>query len=424
MDKEEYRYEIALSYSHKNKNVAAVVADELEKVFGDKFGYDEGKPEEFATAQELEDILKKMFRKARHAVVLFSEEYYREGSSARKELDEILCKAHDEGQNNFFIINLDSTKGTPLEGLNYIRLRIDNEADETGNRPVIECIVNDRIKRSLIIEHIQRTKEEGVFKLNIQTLFVYGNTPQWKSEYDWNILTPKFIDTTNGRRIREGHSWLKFWTSIKEDFTFIKERISEFPDMQRVIRLNSHLSIAYKLGQLYGDIGRASGNRNLLLLNSQGERDIEFAINKVREKKRVNINRTEQEGNDKDSSDVVCIVSIKSSDNMAVVRRVEEYLTTSGVGYRDLYLFQQVMVIEGGDGLEDIAEYLHDAMHKCLWEKEVVAGKSRTVHLFLDTLAPLAFVLGGKSVSFSGEVKLYEYMFNEAEYVYALDKSM
>lgn len=82
--------------------------------------------------------------------------------------------------------------------------------------------------------------------------------------------------------------------------------------------------------------------------------------------------------------------------------------------YSKIYLFQSKSEIKDAEELEDKAAYINKKMQE-------YRSSGNTVHLFLDTLAPLAFLLGGKR-TFPGEVKLYEYIAEREEYVASLNR--
>jgi hypothetical protein len=81
-------------------------------------------------------------------------------------------------------------------------------------------------------------------------------------------------------------------------------------------------------------------------------------------------------------------------------------------------LFQDVRRLQNADELEDYADYLNSEM-KTLIKRY----RCKTSHLFLDTLTPVAFVLGNIAL-FPGRVQLYEYIDSEIMYEKSLMRRM
>ncbi len=422
------KYEIALSYAHKDQKIADIFGEQLELVFSDGFFMDEFRPEELASADLFREKLKDIFRRSDYAVILYSQHYI-DGEFASVEKEQILEKENMEECSHCFIINIDDCTITDeqMKGLTYIPLKINetlqsNNGSGSGEQEVnwekvygkIHDIIQNRIKKTIVLQTAEKKKDQPEYLLRVQTLCPYGNKFQWDKDYDWNILGKAFIDAADGRCLKKGDtSWQCFWQYIDTDFGWIKSSLSSMPDVKRRIHLNCHLSVAYKLGQVYGDLRQASGNRNLVLVSSNRNQNIEFAFNHtVPEKQIVDFCR-EYPGNCHESADIACVISIKPKEQGDVLGTVKQFLDQQGEKYFKIYLFQKEMMLEDADMLESMAAYLRKKMIACR------TGSGCNIHLFPDTTAPLMFVLGARSV-FPGTVQLYEYIPKKDTYMESL----
>lgn len=415
-------YEIALSYAHNDSEIARVIKEELKNIFADRFFMDEYKPEELANAAQFKEKLRKIFQRTKYSVILYSPNYIK-GTFTHVECGSILNKAKNEDSDNphFFVINVnvkDDEICEQLRGCQYIQLKVSDglkDSTESSDKKLdeqIHDIVHNQIKKYMINQSIKEKKRQNKYFLNVQTLCMSGNSVQWKMDYDWNLSGAAYIDE-DGRRIRKGFTWQDLWDYVKEDFILIKDKLKQEPDTQLTLRLNCHLSIAYKLGEVYGDLWQASGNRNLVLISSARVADTTFAF-----EKEINYIYPEDfceryEGNNCESPDIVCIISIKPYEQGNVLETVKQFLKKSGQECSEICLFQKVMCIDNTSTLEGMAKYLREKMKICR------KGSECTIHLFADTTAPLMFALGAKSI-FPGKVQLYEYIPEEDSYEMSL----
>lgn len=421
------KYEIALSYAHKDQKIADILGEQLELVFADGFFMDEYRPEELANADLFREKLKDIFSRSEYAVILYSQNYS-DGEFASVEKEQILEKENMEEWSHCFIINIDDCEiiDEQMKGLTYIPLNIrkmlqSNNGSEFGKQEVnwkkveekIHGIVQEKIKKTIILQTAENKKEQPEYLIRVQTLCPYGNKFQWDKDYDWNILGKAFIDAADGRCLKEKISWQHFWQYVYTDFEWIKSNLSSMPDVKRWIHLNCHLSVAYKLGQIYGDLRQASGNRNLVLESSNRNRNIEFAFNHTVLEKQIADFCREYIGNCHESADIACVISIKPKEQGNVLETVKQFLNQQGKKYCKIYLFQKEMMLEDADILESMAAYLRKKMIACR------TGSGCKIHLFPDTTAPLMFVLGARSV-FPGTVQLYEYIPKEDTYMASL----
>lgn len=421
------KYEIALSYAHRDQKIADILGEQLEFIFADGFFMDELRPEELACADLFREKLKDIFRRSDYAVILYSQNYT-EGEFTSVEKEQILERENMEEGSHCFIINIDGCRkiDKQMPGLTYIPLNInrtvqDNNGSGSRKQKVnwkkvykeMHDIVQNRIKKTIILQTAEKKKDQKEYLLRVQTLYPYGNIFQWDRNYDWNILGKAFIDVANGKCLKEGTSWWDYWQYIDTDFKWIKNNLSSAPDMKWRIYLNCHLSIAYKLGQVYGDLRQASGNRNLVLVSSNRNQNIEFAFNHaVPEGQTENFCR-EYTGNCYESEDIACVISIKPNEQGNVLETVKQFLNQQGKKCCKIYLFQKEMMLEDADMLEGMAAYLREKMIACR------SGSGCKIHLFPDTTAPLMFVLGARSI-FPGTVQLYEYIPKEDTYMESL----
>lgn len=301
-----------------------------------------------------------------------------------------------------------------MRDCNYIELDVPDsfrEIDDVHSESYVEdldyitCqikrIIHNQIKKFMIEETIIENRGKKEFSLNIHTTFGPGNGAKWNMDYDWNMLGTGYVEE-NGRNIREGATWQALWAYLEKDFLWIKDKLNEEKDFLFKIHFNCHLSIAYKLGQFYGDLGQVSGNRNLVLMSSNRSSRNEFPLKKEIRYVLPPDFCQEYEGNKNDSTNIVCIISIKTRKEINIVRTVAEFLDEQGMDYHKIYLFQKQINIDCADTLENMAEYLREKMKECR------KGHKCKIHLFPDTTAPLMFVLGARTIV-PGEICLYEY---------------
>lgn len=416
------KYEIALSYAHKDQKIANLLGEQLELIFADGFFMDEIRPEELASAELFREKLKDIFKRSDYAVILYSQNYS-DGKFTSVEKQQILEKENMEEWTHCFIININDHEiiDEQMKGLTYILLKID-ESDQNNDRSEFERkevdkkiydIIQNKIKKTIILQSIEKKEEKSEYLLRVQTLCPYGNQFQWDRGYDWNILGQTFINAADGRCLRQDKLWQDFWQYVDTDFEWIKKCLPSVPDVKWRIHLNCHLSIAYKLGQVYGDLRQASGNRNLVLMSSNRNQNIEFAFNHVVSKGEIEDFHREYSGNCHESADIACVISIKPKEQGNVLETARQFLDRKGKKYCKIYLFQKKMTIEDADMLESMAAYLREKMVACR------TGSSCIIHLFSDTTAPLMFVLGARSV-FPGTVQLYEYIPKKDTYMESL----
>lgn len=421
------KYEIALSYAHKDQEIANRLGEQLELAFADGFFMDELRPEELASAELFREKLKDIFRRSDYAVILYSQ-HYREGQFTSVEKDQIFKKKHMESRSHCFIINVDDCEITeePMEGLTYIPLKINgitpkHDGSETVEQAAywekidetIHDIIQNRIKKRIILQSAEKKKEQSEYSLRVQTLCPYNNSFRWDRDYDWNILAKAFVDTADGRSLKQDDWWPYLWSYVDTDFKWIQHCLVDMQDVKWRIHLNCHLSIAYKHGQAYGDLRQASGNRNLVLISSNRNQNVEFAFNPIVPETEIEDFCREYVGNCPESTDIVCIVSIKPHEQGNVLETVRQFWNQNGKKCCKIYLFQKEILIEDADMLESMAAYLREKMIACR------TGNGCNIHLFPDTTAPLMFALGARSV-FPGTVQLYEYIPQKDTYVESL----
>lgn len=395
MANENYKYEMAMSYSHKDKVIADKIAKSLKDIFEEKFFKDDICQHEIIVADDMKRTLENIFENSKYSIVLFSKSYM-DGKYCPIELEKIIEDLKITG-NKFFVIIVDESKFIN-EDIVYYRLKKLNQLEI---KRAINSIINKLIEDSL-------KKADKEYRLNIKTNFISGNEDNWLKEFDWNILTKQYVKK-DGREVKD---WRSLWKYIKSNFQIIK---SERENKKMIIRLNCHLSIAYKLGQVYGDMTRVSGNRSLVIENSNGPRESEFSF----DNKYVNENTDMYKGLDKvvktgGGTDIVYIVSVKYNQTPDIMKDVEKSL--KDINYKKCILFSLYKGIESTRELEDISYFIRENIVH-------YSGKSNgTTHLFLDTMSPIAFLLGGKSITY-GDVCLYEYIPKKEEYIQSLLRS-
>ncbi len=424
-------YGIALSYARKDSEIEKIMEKELEQVFTGGVFTDMLRKEKLANTSQLKEKLQSIFQEAEYSIILYSKNYYK-GKFTRVEMEAINNCAEPGKEPHSFIVKIDGSKKIPKEwrGRTYIKLRMPNSfkkgkafarrkyAEDLDNLTrQIRDIIHNRIKKFMIEQKIQESRDKREFSLNIHTTFGPGNGANWRMDYDWNLLGTGYIEE-NGRKIKQGTTWQDFWPYLEKDFIWIREELRKGSDACFKICLNCQLSVAYKLGHAYGDLSQGSGNRNLVLTSSNRVSEIEFPLAKeIRYTLPEDFCRV-YEGNDTDSTNIACIISIKFRKNERIVETVKEFFDREKMSYSKIYLFQKEAIIERADDLENLAEYMRETMENCRKGNKDNKG---VIHLFPDTMAPLMFVLGARTI-IPGKICLYEYDPDQDTYEMSLTK--
>lgn len=411
------KYKIAISYSHKDIEIIKIIGEEIKDVFEDGFFLDFHKPEELADADIFTKKLQNIFRTSDYSLVLYSENY-KKGVFTSVEWEAIQQKAKRESPPHLFIININDCK-LPEDASDdeYILLEVpgsvDNQWQITAEvRSRIREIIQNSIKTAIMKQSIAEKKQSGEYSLNIQTTFADGNVAKWNMDYDWNLLGSAYVD---GRRIKKDFTWQDLWEYVKKEFLYLKREWMGENSCCIKLHFNCHLSIAYKLGQVYGDLGRASGNRNLILESSNSVKANGFSLEPEADYQFVEDFCYIREGTNEKSDDMVCIVSIKPSANERILETVRAFLREEKQDYCKVCMFVKDEAINDSVTLESLAEYLREKMNACR------AGNKCRIHLFPDTTAPLMFVLGARTIV-PGEIYLYEYNREKDSYEMSLKR--
>lgn len=407
-------YEIALSYAHADLKIAEIIREELVNIFADGFFMDRHKPDELASADAFVQKLQDIFKNANYAVILYSKGY-NDGKFTGAERDAIIRKAEEKNDySHIFIINInDYDVYEKLSQCTYISLKVPEDEEGRSLKMQIHDIIHKRIKKRIIKKTIDERKIPTEYSFNIQTLQTSGNPFRWETDYDWNLLGTRYIGKY-GKKIKEDTKWEYFWSYIENEFTLIKDNLKRHPDIVFKLRFNCHLSIAYKLGKIYGDLWQASGNRNLILVSSGKVKGTIFTFSKEINCKVPDDFCIEYNGNNLENPDIVCIISIKPYEQGNILETVKQFLKNSKTECSKIYLFKQEICIKDADTLEGMGKYLREKMRKCR------TGSECKIHLFADTTAPLMFVLAAKTI-FPGKVRLYEYIDKEDSYEFSLE---
>ncbi len=411
MIKDDCHYEIALSYAHKDEQIASLLGAELENVFADHFFKDTLHPEQLASAAVFAEKLEHIFSESSYAVILYSENYSA-GKFTPVELKAILNKNKSSDSPRFFIINLDDTSTAlqSIDGLTYIPLK----TNEGNIEQQIREIVHKRIKRYMLKKSLEDRSFE--YRMSIHTLFAGGNSPLWNPNCDWTTLTPQFL-RPQSRLLKDGCTWDELWEYVRNDFDMVKNELKMLRDCRLSLCLNCHLSIAYKLGHLYGDLDMNTP-RSLVLTSGKAlvTDGFDFSNKHDSSASAPEFTITVSDTNCPESTEIACAISITARPVSGIRDCVSTSLTDAGIHYKKLFLIECNKSISSTDELELTANKLHQQLLD-LRQKE----GANTVHLFLRTPAALAFVLGGKSI-FPGQVRLYEYDTGKDRYFPSLDR--
>lgn len=397
MQKTTYKYELALSYAHKDEYIATMIGEEFKNIFQDRFFMDTIQSHELSSASDFKKRLRYLFSKSHYAVILYSENY-QHGEFAQVEQQAITELFGKDENPRFFIININDTlvKNAALVGLTYNLLSLKRKT-ATPKKDSMKEIIHEQIKNHIIEDTLDECN--GSYGISIRTLFAEGNTPIWEPQYNWNLFTTEFIKTES-RELKPEYTWYDLWNYVKTDFTKIYKCLKNMPSYQCTINLNCHLSVAYKLGFLYGDLG-LSKNRNLTLISGKGEHSFAFTPKTACTSDENILSCFETDGNAPNADSVACMVSLTSCDAYGLIKTIQKSIKLNQIECSKIVIFSATIEIKNADMLERIANSLH---------KQLAAAKKNadSIHLFLRAPAALAFVLGNKKV-FPGNIILYEY---------------
>lgn len=413
MKKESYKYELALSYAHKDEAIASSISLEFQNIFQDRFFQDVLHPEDLAVASKFEERLKTIFNNSHYAVILYTENYQK-GRFAQVELKTIVSRSIAENSNHFFILHLNDipVKEKCIKGLTYINLPLKGKSP-SEKKNLIQDAVHNKIKRCIIDNTLKNM--EDTYSLSLRTLFAGGNTPIWETDYDWNLFTTEFIEP-EGRKLRQEYKWDDLWNYVKSDFMRIYNKIKATPSVLLKINLNCHLSIAYNLGVLYGDLSIPK-NRNLILTSGKNLHSI-FDFRRPVSPSDINISitRSEKAGNNIVSNDIACIISLTSRPMPNLCSTVTNFLNSQTIAFKKLFSYSDSIDIKNTDELGQLSFFLHNQLLELMTNE-----KATCLHLFLRVPAALAFVLGSIPM-FPGKILLYEYDQESNSYTMSLKR--
>lgn len=413
MEKTTNKYELALSYAHKDEPIAAMISEEFRNIFQDRFFKDTIHSHELSSAEDFKKRLRYLFSVSHYAVILYSPNY-QNGEFAQVERKAITETYGRKENRRFFIVNIDDTpvKEKSLTGLTYILLPVKSKTEAEIKKRIKE-IVHKQIKRHIIQETLSDFGNS--YGISVRTLFAEGNTPIWEPQYNWNLFTTEFINTES-RKLKSEYTWNDLWYYVKADFTEIYNKLKIMPSYHCTLNLNCHLSIAYKLGLLYSDLSLPE-HRNLTLKSGKGQAVFSFAAKRTCTFKGNIFSRSETAGNNSFADDIICVVSLTSGNAYGLSETVRKSIELNQIKHKKIFTFSSATKIENAEMLEQIVDSL---------EEQLAAARAYScadnIHLFLRAPAALAFVLGNKKI-FPGNIILYEYDQSSDSYAKSLERN-
>lgn len=406
--KKEYEHWVALSYANKDEEkyqIATKAAAELESIFQDGFFWDRKNVEELSKAEDFKEKLRKLFGSAKYAVILWSDNYI-QAPFAQVELEKIYEKERENEECCYYIIDI----GGDITDTKY-----HNQLDihKEGWEKELKDIIHNRIKKNILKDTIASAKEKEDYGVYVQTLKRESNLAQWHKDYDWNLFALQYVGK-DGKEIANTVLWGKTWDYIEDNFKSIMEVLPQNGQKTLRICLNCHLSIAFMLGYRYGDMEKRPFKKNLQLYSGNQVTPFDFrgCTEKYKKEKPPVEIYSENSG---EKGDVIYIISLTNKANPGILKEVKLFLEKESIVYSKVYLLQQELEIHNPSELMNIAEFISDH----IFQKAKIPGQ--TIHLFMRTMAPLAFLLGGKS-DFWGHVQLYDFFQNRGTYGASLKK--
>lgn len=418
MQKTTYKYELALSYAHKDEYIATMIGEEFKNIFQDRFFMDTIQSHELSSASDFKKRLRYLFSKSHYAVILYSENY-QHGEFAQVEQQAITELFGKDENPRFFIININDTpvKEDTLDGLTYNLLSLKRKT-AVQKKDSIKKIIHEQIKKHIIKDTLAEC--DCSYGISVRTLFAEGNTPIWEPQYNWNLFATEFVNAES-RTLKPEYTWDDLWNYVKTDFNTIYEHIRiSGQRIKCTINLNCHLSIAFKLGLLYGQLNSPfSQYRNLVLVSGKGH-CFTFSENRIpAQSGTAAFIKEEKCGNDPGADSIVCTVSasLNGRDLSSLWQTQEKSIEEGNISCKKRFLFHRAGNIENADLLEQIVDSLAEQLTAARADEY-----AENIHLFLDAPAALAFVLGNHKV-FPGKVILYEYDQKQDRYYQSLERN-
>lgn len=404
-----YDYELAISYAREDERIVEKFASKFQNIFADRVFLDKSKIYELAGVNDIEEALVSIYGMKARFVVIFYSETYKNKLFTAIEFNTVIERLQKEKKSLCFIINIEDIPVNEAIKKNhyfpYFSQRLD--CDEQCKKIV------EAIKETMMRNFLQNDPISRDIDLKIQSITGSPNRLSWEKNYHWCILLGEFIGP-DGRRLKAPYTWSDVLVSLGKDFKHFKNHIRDLGLEKAKIHilLNCHLSLAYALGRWYGDLIEKRGNPNLILTGTQDGPKFDFNQIILKEEA-LPMPEIKIFDGAKGSNDTVVILEIGLNKENIVSQVKHHCDNVFHLNYDQMLHFQYKAWIEGpaaGKHLKEIAEFIirHISVN-------VLKLPGRKIHLFAGTMAPLMFVLGGRS-RYLGSVQLYEYNFNSDEY--------
>ncbi len=408
MLKKEFTYELAVSYAREDQAIVDTFAVDFKKVFENVFFQDKERPGDLES-NHFKNQLRKIFGELTRVVVVFySKDYLKpEKEFTKAEFDKIIEKTVDENDDFlWFIINLDDAViDSRIENKFYHNYRENERTDKNYNQ-IITVI------KQKIMEHNMKSQyfdDNQMIDLKVQTRLNPAHQLKWESCYNWCFLEYSFALS----EIKITKEWMNpIKSGLFKDFNYLKS-LESFQSNKINLVLNCHLSVAYALGYLYGDIFKGRASNNILLrglVNSIGFDFSQISFNEaVSNTSGLEIKTSEK---DNKAEDIVVIINI-CKGNRSIKETVEEQLKSKfKISYKKVIEFNYFEEIADPQILVHFAKIITDKI-----QKEINGQGKATLQVFSRSLTPLMFLLGG-SFNGLGCVQLYEHDFDSGNNAY------
>lgn len=408
MLKKEFTYELAVSYAREDQAIVDKYAEDFKRVFENVFFQDREKPGDL-DSNDFNNRLRKIFgNDSRVVVVFYSEDYIKKEKVFTKTELEAIIERSETQRDDFlwFIINLDDAVIDPRIGKKFYHNYTENERSDKNYNQIITVI------KQKIMEHNMKSQyfdDNQMIDLKVQTRFNPAHQLEWESRYNWCFLEYGFA-LSEIKTIKEWMNPIRI--GLFRDFNYLKSLESFRCDKINLV-LNCHLSVAYALGHLYGDIFKGRASNNILLRGLVNSTDFDFS--KVLFNEAVNSTTgLEIMTSEKDyqAEDIVVIINI-CKGNRSIKETVEEQLKSEfKISYKKVIEFNYFEEIVDPQVLVHFAKLITDKI-----QKEIKCQSKGTLHIFARTLTPLMFLLGG-TFNGVGSVQLYEHDFDRGNNAY------
>lgn len=376
MLKNNYQYEIALSFAGEDRNIVNEFNEQLQNIFADRIFFCDSKQYVLTAADDLKESLSEIYGEQTRCVIIFYSKSYKRKYFPKIEFKAVQERLNRENDLLWFVvcINDESSLQKSLGSTNYIKYK-------NNTKEIVQNITYKIITRNI------ENSVDNIVDITIRSRVQQGSQAHYEQYSNWCIILEKFSKENEP-------DWESAKKYLENYFIFAIENVKR--NSNKILRLfiNTHLSLAFYAGVLYGDALGMYGETHLLL-KQMNKDDLDL--------KHVSSNDypmpvwTRYDGNG--GNDVILVIGISENLNDEMMETVKKYLMENGIQYKELSYCMGKLTVCDGAHLKVVAQDI---------KSNFKHSNDNKTHLFFNGPAPLMFLLGGLQ-RFIGTTVLYEY---------------